>query len=253
LPLAALLLGGGIAVAIILLKPGDGASDVAAAEVERAPARPSPSEPVTTPAIAAPQPAPDPRPAAAAQVAPTAPAPSLPPPAPEPIVEAPQHGTVSIATTPEGAEVLRNGAVIGTTPMQLVLPAGEHTLELRRSDFAPSVVPIDIVAGKQVTLDLALQPTARAEVAPPPPPATSPGRAYPRTRKPARGDGAPSGEAAEVTTPKVTAPATTILGRDKPRQPVSVLGRDIVQEQPNVKILGSEVSPPEPKVKVLGP
>lgn len=267
-PLAALLIGAGAAIAIALsLGSGDGpASASAPAPIEQIASAPSVPPPAPTLAPPAPQPAV----ASTSVSAPATPPPSAPP-EPTPVVEAPVHGSVALTTAPEGAEVVREGKVVGKTPVQLVLPAGDHTLELRLAEHAPSVIPVRVVAGQQVTLNLALQSLAApsapevAEEAPTEP-ASPPGRA--RVRR--TGRVATTGAEVESDKPASDKPGAAILGREvtsSPSPPVgvlgrdvssppaagaSVLGRDIVQDKPAVKILGAEVPSPEPKVKVLG-
>jgi len=266
IPVAALLLGGAVATAIVLaLGDGTDAGRPLAANAA------IPSEPTAPPPPSAPEPAP-PRPAA---MAPTVTAPAAPAEAPRPaeVVEAPVHGSVALTTSPEGVDVLREGRSIGKTPVQLVLPAGDHTLELRLAEHAPSVVPVSVVGGQQVTLSLTMQPLAppptpveaAAPVAPEADPEPTPGRVRPRRWGRAatsgadrREDGAIGAPSAAIVGGEVTSspsPPVGVLGRDVASPPwanTAVLGRDIVQEKPAVKILGAEVPSPEPKVKVLG-
>ncbi len=234
-PLVALALlgGGGIATAIILSSRGGDSNTTARNDVpveaptQRAPAPPAELPPTPTPAASV---------AAAPQVAPEV--------VPEVTVVA-GHGTVAFATKPSGAEVLRDGKSLGTTPLQLVLPSGEHTIELRATGYAPSVMPVTVVAGQQVKLDIELQAAGDRQVAAP---ENSPAITGARRRPVV-------GREASDQAPPTPIPTTSVLGRDVAAPPpaqVKVLGRDVNQEKPDVKILGSQVPSPEPKVKVLG-
>ncbi len=246
-PLVALALlgGGGIATAIILSSTSGDSSTTARNDVPvevqglAAPSAARPAEPAPTKPVD-PVPAPAPMPAASVAV--------VPPPAPEVVDEVTViagHGTVAFATKPAGAEVLRDGKVLGTTPLQLVLPSGEHTLELRASGYAPSVMPVTVVAGQQVKLDIELQVAGEGQLAAP---ENSPAITGAR-RRPV------GGREVKEEAPPTPIPTTSVLGRDvsaPPPAPVKVLGRDVTQEKTDVKILGSQVPSPEPKVKVLG-
>ncbi|OQX66778.1 MAG: hypothetical protein B6A08_06340 [Sorangiineae bacterium NIC37A_2] len=66
--------------------------------------------------------------------------------------------TVLIESTPAGAEVYVDGALIaGKTPVEIELPAGTHRLELRASGYEVSLVEIDAVAGSHVRAPIELQ------------------------------------------------------------------------------------------------
>ena len=69
--------------------------------------------------------------------------PAPPPPAPPPVVAT---GTATISSRPEGATVMIDGIARGVTPLRLVLPVGEHTLDLQNGAGARSV-PLAIEAG----------------------------------------------------------------------------------------------------------
>jgi len=239
LPLATLLIGGGAATAIILSQSGPTPTPQVAVA-----ALPSePVAPVRRPAPTPPEPAVQVAPAHVAS--PTAPQPTVPQAAPAAVQP---HGTVALKSTPAGAEVWREGRSIGTTPMNVVLPIGAQTLELRTADQPPRIVPVLVLADQEVALDIPLMvaasPTATAPsaaVAPqspaitPAPPLTAP--RVVRARVQAR------------TTPTAE---TAAPGTAPTPQPVNVLGRDIVQTGPVVKRLGTDLPSPEPRAKILG-
>jgi len=250
----ALLVGGGIATAISLSSrtgdaPQTSAESAPSARLAEVPTPDQAPERSATKAVEAPRtPAPEAAPTASVAAAVSAPA----QPDAGVVDAAPSHGTVAIATTPSGAEVLRDGKVIGSTPVQLVLPGGEHVLELRSKDHAPSIMPVMVTAGQQVTLELTLQPIGAEPQVAVQPDGVQPGRtssAGPRRRTTKASDAGPAAPAGPLQ------PGAPVLGRDvaKPNPlPVNVLGRDVTQEKPSVKILGSQGPSPEPRVKVLG-
>ena len=59
-------------------------------------------------------------------------------------------GTLSVTTTPAGAEVSVDGQKAGVTPLTLTLKPGPHTVELRGRG-EPRTLPVTITAGTQVT------------------------------------------------------------------------------------------------------
>jgi hypothetical protein len=59
-------------------------------------------------------------------------------------------GTLNVDSNPPGAQVVVDGEVRGTTPVNLTLKAGAHTLELRGAG-EPRVIPLMVAAGSQVS------------------------------------------------------------------------------------------------------
>ena len=80
--------------------------------------------------------------------------PSRPPPDRRPT---PSHatGTLRIATDPY-SEVYEGGRHLGTTPLQLTLPVGHHTLSLRSPGHASRNADVDIRENDVTRLRLAL-------------------------------------------------------------------------------------------------
>jgi hypothetical protein len=59
-----------------------------------------------------------------------------------------EAGTLAVRSVPEGAEVRVDGVLQGTTPVDLTgVPAGTHTLELRKAGYATVNESIEIEAG----------------------------------------------------------------------------------------------------------
>jgi hypothetical protein len=79
-------------------------------------------------------------------------------------------GTAIITSTPSGAEVVVDGMSVGSTPLNLQLATGRHTLELRRhgSMFAE---PLEIGRNRDsnVNIDLNVRPKGRLKVQSDPP------------------------------------------------------------------------------------
>ncbi len=192
------------------------------------------------------------------------------------VAEAPRGGTLALSSVPSGAEVVRDGSVVGITPARIALPAGNHTLIVRRSGHEPSVVSADVAAGGESAIEVTLMVAGEAPALPPVEPgadaeleaagneADRPALARVERRR-SGGRPARNGEAASkargVPVPDVKPDATpadkapTVLGGVVPRptaDPVMVLGRDLKQNEPKVKILGPDERAPLPPVKVLG-
>lgn len=60
---------------------------------------------------------------------------------------APATGTVTIETTPAGAQVLVDGELAGTSPLELTLSAGEHTIMLRQDGYTDQTRRVRVEAG----------------------------------------------------------------------------------------------------------
>jgi len=73
----------------------------------------------------------------------------------------PRLGTIAVNTSPPGANVSVDGQVAGTTPVTLQgLEPGNHTISLTKDGFAPSVIPVSIVAGANPPVAVALAPSS---------------------------------------------------------------------------------------------
>ena len=71
--------------------------------------------------------------------------------APTPIV-----GSVTITSVPAMADVFVDGKNIGQTPLYTDLLAGEHTLELRRKEYATASQKITVAEGKTASVNITL-------------------------------------------------------------------------------------------------
>ncbi|MCU0699330.1 MAG: PEGA domain-containing protein [Myxococcaceae bacterium] len=92
-----------------------------------------------------------------------------PPPPPTPTPQAPPSVTVSLATTPPGAEVLEGRVTIGTTPLSLTWPRGEkRTYTFALAGHQPLEKTLKPEADE--TFTFALEPARKPTSAPPKPP-----------------------------------------------------------------------------------
>ncbi len=69
-----------------------------------------------------------------------------------------RSGTLQLVTSPDGAEIVLAGQVRGRTPVQLDLAPGTYDLTFRTEGFVERARRVDVSAGGQVYLDVALQP-----------------------------------------------------------------------------------------------
>jgi len=76
-----------------------------------------------------------------------------------------EQSRLEVITTPARATILLDGRFVGITPAQIeVSAAGHHVLRLLHDDHLPSGQALDLVAGKQVTVQRTLSPIRRREV-----------------------------------------------------------------------------------------
>lgn len=72
--------------------------------------------------------------------------------------------TVAISSTPPGASIVVDGEDSGqTTPAEVTMSAGEHTVELRLTGYAPATQTFEAQAATRVRLEMALQEAAAGE------------------------------------------------------------------------------------------
>jgi hypothetical protein len=65
--------------------------------------------------------------------------------------------TLSVTTTPPGAVVTLDGAhTIGPTPLTVEIPAGSHTISIRREGYTPETRPLEARFGRAVIVSLDL-------------------------------------------------------------------------------------------------
>ena len=67
--------------------------------------------------------------------------------------------SISVKSSPDGAEVTVNGKFVGTTPSTLQLKAGEHVISIKKAGYAIWERTITLSAGGNVNLDATLEKT----------------------------------------------------------------------------------------------
>lgn len=75
-------------------------------------------------------------------------APSIPT-APKPAAPAPPPPALDIWSTPAGADIFVDGTYVGRTPYTMTLSEGEHTIDLRKKDFAIWQRKVEVTEGKR--------------------------------------------------------------------------------------------------------
>jgi PEGA domain len=140
----------------VLLKGGTASGGASAPASTPAPA--SASTPTPTPA-----PAPSPSPLASPKlphlVSPSpSPLVSLPSPQPQPDVEA--SATVHFSSDPGGADIVIDGDYEGSTPSQIKLKPGKHSLRIIKKGFVPWERSINLETGQSGNIDAVLEKPA---------------------------------------------------------------------------------------------
>jgi hypothetical protein len=79
------------------------------------------------------------------------------------VPQTPERGNSSTAivhfkSDPEGAEILVDGKLIGTTPSELVLAVGEHTIKFVKAGFREWERTLQVSAGGRITVSAELIP-----------------------------------------------------------------------------------------------
>lgn len=69
----------------------------------------------------------------------------------------PEPSTITIKSTPDGADISVDGKYVGGTPSTLKLPPGEHTISIEKSTFKAWQRAITLSAGGNVTIDATLE------------------------------------------------------------------------------------------------
>ncbi|WP_337844547.1 PEGA domain-containing protein [Thermus sp.] len=80
------------------------------------------------------------------------------------LVPLPRTGTLSLRSTPSGAEVYLDGALRGRTPLDLTLPEGRYGVELRLAGYEPYRATVQVRAGETVRLEARLTPEPRTGI-----------------------------------------------------------------------------------------
>jgi hypothetical protein len=67
--------------------------------------------------------------------------------------QTPKLVSVTSKSTPAGAEITFDGKFVGNTPSTLMLSAGEHSVRVEKTGYAPWLRKVTLTAGGVVTLD----------------------------------------------------------------------------------------------------
>jgi hypothetical protein len=78
--------------------------------------------------------------------------------------EATKPGRIVITSTPTGATVLQNDAVLGQTPLSRTFAPGPLNLTITKDGYAPRQVSINVEAGSNLTVPVTLEKTAASPV-----------------------------------------------------------------------------------------
>jgi hypothetical protein len=65
--------------------------------------------------------------------------------------------TVTVKSSPEGAEITIDGKFMGTTLSTLKLPAGEHAVKIEKSGYTAWTRTVTLSSGGNVTVDATLE------------------------------------------------------------------------------------------------
>src|SRR6266480_1570495 len=84
---------------------------------------------------------------AAASQSPAAPAPAT----------TPTTAKLSVTSTPDGADIEMDGSFVGNTPSDIDVPAGEHTVSVKKTGFQPWEKKLKVSSGSNVHLKAALE------------------------------------------------------------------------------------------------
>jgi hypothetical protein len=72
------------------------------------------------------------------------------------------RGALALTSSPEGAEVVVNGRVVGQTPVVLTdLPIGSRALLVRREGYTSWSSSVQVVANQRTTVRATLTPVQR--------------------------------------------------------------------------------------------
>jgi hypothetical protein len=76
-----------------------------------------------------------------------------------PTIQVPPAGTLVVRSVPAGADVVVDGILQGTSPVELTgVPEGPHTVVLSLPGYSNSTSPVTIVKGESTTVNIALVP-----------------------------------------------------------------------------------------------
>jgi len=69
----------------------------------------------------------------------------------------PTTAKVSVTSTPDGADIEVDGSFVGNTPSDIDVPAGEHTVTVKKTGFQPWEKKLKVSSGSNVHLKAALE------------------------------------------------------------------------------------------------
>jgi hypothetical protein len=73
------------------------------------------------------------------------------------------RGALALSSSPEGAQVVLNGKLVGQTPVVLHdLPVGSRALIVRREGYSPWSASVRVVAGQRTTVRATLRPNPQS-------------------------------------------------------------------------------------------
>lgn len=74
---------------------------------------------------------------------------------------APQYGTISVNSEPQGARVLVDGTFVGYAPLRYGTTVGNHTISLEQEGYEPYSVTVGLSGGETREVSATLAPVAR--------------------------------------------------------------------------------------------
>ena len=72
---------------------------------------------------------------------------------------APTYGKLSVSSTPEGADIEIDGNFVGSTPSEISVAEGDHTIVIKKSGFTPWERKLKTTSGSAVHIDAELEKT----------------------------------------------------------------------------------------------
>jgi hypothetical protein len=67
---------------------------------------------------------------------------------------------VSVTSTPDGADIEVDGSFVGNTPSDIDVPAGEHTVTVKKTGFQPWEKKLKVSGGSNVHLKAEMEKSA---------------------------------------------------------------------------------------------
>ena len=73
-----------------------------------------------------------------------------------PEIQVPEKGTVTVNSTPSGADVYADGAFVGNAPAMLKLSEGKHTIKVSMTGYTDWSRELSVLGGSEVGLTATL-------------------------------------------------------------------------------------------------